>query len=280
MLSSSRLLDNIRSLEELSGSFYFYEPRERLASPDLSGCPLKWEAVSPNEADSLSMGELDPYSSSLCASLGSSITKLSPAEAVMLICERKLWQQCSILWLSDHCLSGDYCGASHTLSNCKVLLEEFCGSPQCREVYGSYGSSSVVVDPRYLTEELLESLQSLENYPVLDENHCSNLEVELQGQAWENWGQRDFQSSLESRLSSLYGDEMAESITESLNDEALYSLFESLREEANEYWESQSSPEQWIDMERITERTSAPLLLSLLSSSASEELSRTLSPLL
>jgi hypothetical protein len=161
-----------------------------------------------------------------------------------------------------------------------VLLEEFCGSPQCREAYGSHGSSSVVVDPRYLTEELLESLQSLENYPVLDEDHCSNLEVELQGQAWENWGQRDFQRSLESRLSSLCDDETAEEITDSLDNEALLSLFESLREQANQCWQSQGSPDQWIDIERILERASDTLLLSLLSSSASEELSRLLSPLL
>ena len=231
-------------------------------------------------SSSLSMGELDSYSSSLCASLGSSVTKLSPEEAILLICERKLWQQCSLLWLSDHCTSGDYCGAPHTLSNCRVLLEEFGGSPQCREAYGSYGSSSVVIDPRYLSDELLESLQSLENYPVLDEDHCSALELELQNQAWESWAERDFQRALESRLSSLCGDEIAEEITESLDSDQLFSLFESLREEANECWESQSSPDQWVDVERVTEKVSSSLLLSLLSSSASEELSRLLSPLL
>ena len=279
MLLSSPLLDNVRALSELSGSFYFYEPRERLLNSG-SGSPLQWEAVSPNEADSLSMGELDSYSSSLCASLGSSVTKLSPEEAILLLCDRKLWQQCSLLWLSDHCTSGDYIGAPYTLSNCRVLLEEFGGSPQCREAYGSYGSSSVAIDPRYLSEELLESLQSLENYPVLDENHCSALELELQNQAWESWAERDFQRALESRLSSLCGDETAEEITESLDSEALLSLFESLREEANEYWQSQDSPDQWIDVERVTEKVSSSLLLSLLSSSASEELSRLLSPLL
>jgi hypothetical protein len=279
MLSSSLLLDRVKALSELSGSFYFYEPRERLLNSG-SGSPLQWEAVSPNEADSLSMGEFDSYSSSLCASLGSSVTKLSPEDAILLLCERKLWQQCSLLWLSDHCTSGDYCGAPHTLSNCRVLLEEFGGSPQCREAYGSYGSSSVAIDVRYLSDELLESLQSLESYPVLDEDHCSVLELELQNQAWENWAERDFQRALESRLSSLCGDETAEEITESLDREALLSLFESLREEANECWQSQSSPDQWIDVERITEKVSSSLLLSLLSSSASEELSRLLSPLL
>ena len=274
MLSSSLLLDRVKSLSELSGEFYFYEPRERLLNSG-SGSPLEWQSVSPNEADSLSMGELDRYSSALCASLGSSVTKLSPEEAVLLISERRLWQSVSLLWLSDHALSGDYCGAPHTASNCRVLLEEFGGSPQCRETYGSYGSRSIAIDPRYLSDELLESLQSLESYPVLDESDCSELELELQTEAWESWAERDFSRALEERLSSLCGDETAEEIVESLSSDQLYSLFESLREEANEYWQSQSSPDQWIDVERIVERASSELLLSLLSSSQlslSEEL--------
>jgi len=226
------------------------------------------------------MGELDRYSSALCASLGSSVTKLSPEEAVLLISERRLWRSVSLLWLSDHALSGDYCGAPHTASNCRVLLEEFGGSPQCREAYGSYGSRSIAIDPRYLSDELLESLQSLENYPILDEDDCGALELELQAEAWENWAERDFQRALESRLSSLCGDELAEDIVSSFSSSPdTFSLFETLREEANEYWQSQSSPDQWIDVERIVERASDRSLLSHLSASASEELSRLLAPL-
>lgn len=260
MLSSSLLLDRVKALSELSGEFYFYEPRERLLNSG-SGSPLEWQSVSPNEADSLSMGDLDRYSSSLCASLGSSVTKLSPEEAVLLISERRLWQGVSLLWLSDYALSGDYCGAPHTLSNCRVLLEEFGGSPQCRETYGSYGSRSIAVDPRYLSEELLESLQSLENYPVLNEDDCGALELELQYEAWESWAERDFSRALEERLSSLCGDELAEQAVESLSSDQLWNVFESLREEANVYWESQGSPDQWIDVERIVERASSESLL-------------------
>jgi len=275
MISSSRLISNVKALSELSGSFYFYEPRERL-----SGSPLVWESVSPNEAERLSMGELDLYSSALCSSLGSSVTKLSPEEAVLLICEKRLWQNVSLLWLSDHCLSGDYCGAPHTLSNKQILLEEMGGSPMLREAVGSYGSSSVAVDPRYLSEELLESLQGLESYPVLDEGHCSSLELSLQGEAWESWAERGFFSALEKRLSALCGDEvMAEETVESLSSDALFSLFESFREETNTYWESQSSPDQWIDIERILERASDESLVSLLSESFSCRLRDALSPL-
>ena len=279
MLSSSRLISNVKALSELSGEFYFYEPRERLLGSG-SGSPLVWESVSPNEADSLSMGELDLYSSALCSSLGSSVTKLSPEEAVMLICEKRLWQSVSLLWLSNHCLSGDYCGAPHTLSNKQVLLSEFGGSPMLRDCHGSYGSSSVAIDPRYLSEDLLENLQSLESYPVLDEDHCSSLEIDLQTEAWESWAEREFSSALEERLSALCGDEdLAEQTVESLSPDALFSLFETLRENANEYWESQSAPDQWINVERVLERTEDESLVSLLSESLSGRLRDALSPL-
>jgi hypothetical protein len=264
MLSQSRLIANIQELSSLSGEFYFYEPRERLLNSG-SGSPLEWQSVSPNEADSLSMGELDRYSLALCSSLGSSVTKLSPEEAVSLICERRLWQSVSLLWLSDHCLSGDYCGAPHTASNARVLLEEFSG-PELREARGDYGSQSVAVDPRYLSEDLLENLQSLENYPVLSEDDCSSLELELQSEAWENWAEREFSRALENRLSELLEDDsLAESTVESLSPDSLYSLFCALSDRGSIYWESQSSPDQWIDCEKVAEELSEEELSSLAS---------------
>jgi hypothetical protein len=264
MLSQSRLIANIQELSSLSGEFYFYEPRERLLSSG-SGSPLEWQSVSPNEADSLSMGELDRYSLALCSSLGSSVTKLSPEEAVSLICERKLWQSVSLLWLSDHCLSGDYCGAPYTASNARVLLEEF-SSPELREARGDYGSQSVAIDPRYLSEDLLENLQSLESYPVLSEDDCSSLELELQEEAWADWAERDFSRALENRLSSLLEDDsLAEETIESLPSDSLCSLFHALADRGSVYWESQGSPAQWIDCERVAEELSDEELSSLAS---------------
>jgi len=272
MLSNSRLLANVKELSSLSGEFYFYEPRERLLNSG-KGEPLSWQSVSPNEADSLSMGEFDRYSLALLSSLGSTATQLSPEEAVALICERRLWQSVSILWLSNHCLSGDYCGAPHTASNMRVLLEEFSG-PELRSCSGGYGAQSVAIDPRYLSEALLENLQSLENYPVLDEDDCSALELELQQEAWESWAQRDFSRALEKRLSSALEDEdVAEETIESLSPDSLYALFYALADKGSIYWESQSSPDQWIDCERVADELSEEELLSLVSLSHEQALS-------
>jgi hypothetical protein len=266
MLKNSKLLENIQALESLSGEFYFYEPREYCINSG-SGSPLVWKSDNPNRAESISMGDLDRYSLQLCASLGSSLAKLSPVEAVERICERKLWGSVALLWLSDHALSGDYHGAPYTASNCRVLLKEHGreGNPEIRETYGSYGSQSVVIDPRYLSEDLLESLESLENYPVLDEDDCAALELELQSEAWASWASRDFSRYLENRLSDLLdNEEEAESKVEALSDSALFGLFETLRDRADLYWESQSSPDQWIDVEAVLDSADDSEILEIL----------------
>jgi hypothetical protein len=252
MLSSSRLFSNLQALSELSGSFFFYEPRE----------------CSPNLEESLHWGCLDHYSLQLFSSLQGSYG-LSPEEAVSRISEKRLWQTMSLLWVPDYCQSGDYGGAVHYRSNANVLLGEF-SSPQCRELYGSYGSHGVAIDPRYLSEELLENLQSLENYPVLDEDALSHLELELQGEAWESWARSDFSRKLESLLCDLLSahyedgdDERAEQSVESLSEDQLWSLFSNAAEEANLYWESQHN-DVYIDCDRVAESLSEDQLLSLL----------------
>ena len=271
MLKNSKLIENIQALESLNGEFYFYEPRAYCINSG-SGSPLVWKSDNPNQAESIYMGDLDRYSAQLCASLGSGLAKLSPSEAVERICERKLWGSVALLWLSDNALSGDYCGAPYTASNCRVLLKEHGreGNPEIREIYGSHGSQSVVVDPRYLSEDLLESLESLENYPVLDEDDCGALELELQSEAWESWASRDFSRYLESRLSNLLeSEEEAESKVETLSDSALFGLFETLRDRANLYWESESSPNQWIDVERVLDAADDSEILEILETVAS-----------
>ena len=267
MLSSSRLFSVLDRLSSCSGSFYFYEPRERLL-PSRPGHPLAWESVSPNVEESLCFSCLDNYSLSLCSSLSGSLA-LSPEEAVCRIAERKLWQTMTLLWVPDYCQSGDYGGAVHYRSNAHVLLSDF-SSPECRELYDSHGSHGVAIDPRYCSDSLLESLESLENYPILCEDNLSFLEIELQDQAWENWARFDFAGKLESLLSGILSaadwedaEEWAEQSLESLSEDALYSLFRQASDDSNTYWESQYN-EVYIDVDRVAESLSEDALLSLL----------------
>jgi hypothetical protein len=269
ILESSPLLSNVLALSELSGEFYFYEPHQRALNSG-SGSPLAWETPPPNEADRLSFGELSSYSLELCRELGSSLSKVKPEEALALICERKLWDVVSLLYVPSYCTAGDYGGGVHYLSNARVLLEDHGGSPQCREIYGGYGSSGIVIDPRYLSEELLESLQSLEDYPLLSEDDCGALELELQSEAWESYLSRDFERALERRLSDLLseeenGEERAEQAVESLSEDQLHALCHDAAESQNLYWESEHNS-MYLDVVRIVENLPEDELYALLAS--------------
>jgi len=281
MLSSSQLLSSIQALSELSGDFYFYEPRQEIVRSSDYCSPIEWRQPSPNEAESLSLGELSSYSLELCRELGSSVTKITPEEAIRLLCERKLWRHCSLLWLSSHCMGGDYCGGTHNVANARYLLRQF-SSAELREIGGGYGSQGVIIDPRHLSEELLELLQSLENYPVLCEDELSSYELELQDEAWEHTVRREWERALESALSSLLSgnEELASSIVESLSEESLFSLFSECSELSNTYWEAESGTNVWIDTDRVAQSLSSELLLELISSSLSSQFSAALQPLL
>jgi hypothetical protein len=281
MLGSSQLLSSVQSLSELSGEWFFYEPRQEIVSSSDYCSPIEWRQPSPNEAESLGLGELSSYSLELCRELGSSVTKLSTEEAVELLCERKLWQRCSLLWLPSYCTGGDYCGSTHHIANARYLLSRF-SSPELRECGGGYGSQGVIIDPRYLSEELLELLQSLENYPVLCEDELSSYELELQEETWQHTVRRDWENALGSALSELLSDneELASSIVESLSEDALFSLFSHCAELSNTYWEAESGTTVYIDIDRIAQSLSSELLLELLQESLSSQFSQALQPLL
>lgn len=141
-------------------------------------------------------------------------------------------------------------------------------------------ADGLALDIRFVTDEMLEDIESLERYPLLSEDDHSSLELQDIDKAWEDWASRDFSRKLESILSELLSDEdLAETIVESFSSDAdLFSLFESLREDANEYWEEQSGYGQWVDIERIVERAHPDSLFSLLSESLSQALQDALEP--
>jgi hypothetical protein len=249
VLRSSRLADTVERLSSCSGSWYLYEPRERLRSSTEPGSPLVWESVSPNAAESLSFGELDTFSLALCSGLTGSLG-LSPLEAIERISDRRLWQSVALLWVPSYCESGDYGGSVYQLSNAQALLEEFGGSPGCREVIGGYGSYGLAIDPRYVKEELLEALESLESYPLWDEDHCSQLEESLKEEAFSSWLESDLRRHIESALiESSEPEERAEELAENATEEQLWGILWAADQDGC-LWRAENNS-MWCDLDRI-----------------------------
>ena len=190
--------------------------------------------------------------------------KLSSPEDAAQYCAATRWRAKLLfspaLLDADCSWPGGYEASSLHRSNNRTFRDVFS-----KELLLADGDADgLSLDIRFITEEMLSEIESLENYPLLSEDDHSSLELELQEEAWTDWAERDFSRALEKRLSSaLENDELSEEIVESLSPDSLYSLFSALSESASIYWQEESCYGQWINCERVAEELSEEELSSL-----------------
>lgn len=144
-------------------------------------CPIRIMYIPDNGGD----GDIEPNGRIYASSMES---------------EPKRWatQPVAVILLTEH---GDYNGGDVEASNMRVLVERF---PWLYRVYGSHGYEALAYDatlgPVPDSEELCEILENLEDYPLIDEDDHSALEMELETAAWEEDGRDDFRKALTSLL--------------------------------------------------------------------------------
>ncbi len=94
---------------------------------------------------------------------------------------------------------GDYCGSAVECSNHRVLFER-AAEFGLVSIVGSHGYQALAYDatlgPVPASEELCEILEALEDYPLIDEDDHSHLEMELQSEAWNSDGRQAFIKAL------------------------------------------------------------------------------------
>lgn len=96
----------------------------------------------------------------------------------------------------------DYSGSTVDRSNVRVFMEAF-EEHQGVEwwlLYGGHGTEAIVVrrDADERVPEIGEFFDGLANYPLADESDHSELEMELQEEAWKDFGLSDFKRWLQS----------------------------------------------------------------------------------
>jgi hypothetical protein len=186
------------------------------------------------------------------------------AERAALYCAATRWQSrllwCSN-WLDDDCRwPGGYDAPSIVRSNARVFREDFA-----RELERADGDADgLSLDVRFLTPEMLETLQALESYPLISEEDHSALEVECQQAEWEGGVRCDFRQLVGEALQELapsgaddwWGEERAAE----LDDDALWWLFQ----ECGPDWEEQvsgwCSSGYWCDLKRLRAQLTPALL--------------------
>lgn len=128
----------------------------------------------------------------------------------------------------DAACYGDYdnsCAVER--SNYRVLLADKEIAPHLIQLHGSYGSTGlayIVPDPAHpedigaLPDALRDALAGLADSACLDDEDVSNLETELESEAWESWGRRDFVKALVTLLDLVDDDEGVEAGHEHASD--------------------------------------------------------------
>ena len=154
-------------------------------------------------------------------------------------------------------LSGsDYSGSLVEKSNHRSFRELFSDGEDewWTDAIGGHGTYSIVIAlkkvPEDREEEVAEFLNRLSNHPLADEDLHSEMEMEAQGEAWDNWAQKDFRKEIEKA----YGvdlDEAEEKLGGEVFELRLSDLFREAGDKAGVYWVNQSGGDMHIDIKRI-----------------------------
>lgn len=180
--------------------------------------------------------------------------KSGTPEDAAAYCAATGWR-CKLLWqsqyLDDDCSwPGGYSAPSIYRSNARVFRDDFA-----KELAKADGDGpGLSLDIRFVTDDMLEILAALESYPLISEDDHSQLEMELQQEAWEQWAADDFRKEVGKRLQELapedaddyWGSELADDIDATKLQEAFYACCEA----GNLYWQEEQG-EQWLNVEDV-----------------------------
>lgn len=156
-----------------------------------------------------------------------------------------LIKKTTVYYCSPYLCFGDYDhSCSVERSNVRVFEEMFSESPDILKQNYNYGAEYIYIDICTDNEEIIEVLEGLENYPVIDNDDMSNLEQEMFYEAWENTYKGDFLRMIEKEKDVNY--------VESNNDEKLLEFFNGLCEKSNICFTVEAGGNVYIDLDRLT----------------------------
>ena len=102
----------------------------------------------------------------------------------------------------------DYSGGTVGKANVEWFLENWEHyRPQfILELHGGHGTTAVALLIDDTPDEVWKQLEGLEDYPLFDDEKLSDVEMELQNEAWDAWGEQDFRKALEKDIVDIYAD--------------------------------------------------------------------------
>ena len=150
----------------------------------------------------------------------------------------------------EYLLGSDYSGSTVEIANLRAFMAEYGDAPGVHEIYGGHGTRGAAIRLDALTDEMAERLAAMSDYPLLDEEELSRVEMELADEAWESWAEWESRRGLEKA----WGVDIDGRIPRD--------WFERLAERTNTYWEA-DGPDMHIRVERVIEAATLDDLAAL-----------------
>lgn len=156
----------------------------------------------------------------------------------------------NIYLMHDYTQMGDYGGSLVEKVNTDILADEY----GFVKVYGGYGSISCMISIQSLidmeeeeSDTILDILEGLNDYPLIDDDELYQQEQEQIEEAWDNWTEYDFKRAIESRYEIDLDD------YELIPDQTFRSIFDQTAENISEYWINESGYDMWINVDKVVE---------------------------
>lgn len=207
------------------------------------------------------------------------ITKIPQGESASYGDMKNAQDQDATYIMPDLLSYSDYSGSTLEVANQIAFLKEFrpewtiayapdkmLGYDETIEIfdiYGGHGTSAIAISIEWLldpkneevADSILECLEALYDYPVINDDELSNYEMEQSYKEWESWGRYDFISGLEKRFDVELDFFPTEKFVDYSEEQGQFvmELFEKARERANVYWEAETGPGLYIDIDRVVE---------------------------
>ena len=130
----------------------------------------------------------------------------------------------------------DYGGSLVDKANYNEFIEMYGEEPGVYRLYGGFDSFGIALRLCDLANtDIWETLKSLEDYPLINDEALSNLESEQETEAWNNWADSEFKSELAAREFE-WGDKIYKVELYDISSEDLLALFLKCKERSNEEW--------------------------------------------
>lgn len=159
-----------------------------------------------------------------------------------------------LVYVPSACSGSDYNGGALARSNVRALESLAKGDDlPYHLLHGNHGTHGIAFPLWCRSKGLLEQLEGLSDYPVVDDETMGEVEREDETEAWDNWARSDWRKALEKET----GVDLGE-----VSNEELARTFHEACEEAGRYFEhGEEGP--WIDCEKLAKGAERAKILAI-----------------